>query len=609
MKNTVLETERLILRHWEESDAEECYKYAKDPRVGPPAGWPPHKSVEESRNVIREVLSGDEIYAIVLKETGLPVGSIGLHFNSDLAHGEGEAELGYWIGVPYWGRGLVPEAGRAMLRRGFSDLGLERIWCGYYDGNDKSRRVQEKLGFKYQWTTEDAPVLQMDETRKGHVNCMTKEDWIASRGVAGAAVYVHGQGGSAGEAGRFGPLFPDLDVIGFDYGARTPWEARAEFPGFLASIRKYYKKVVLVANSIGAFFAMSSGAGTPGVLDRAFFISPVVDMEELILGMMDAAGVSEDELKEKGTVETGAGTELSWEYLKYVRETPVEWETPTEILYGSCDELTPFETVKRFAREHGAGLTVMEGGEHWFHTPEQLRFLDQWVKEKYVMDNHITDKEDPVGGTVCVNGRECVIRAEGPEDYRAVEELVRESFWNVYRPGASEHFVIHVLRDDPAFVMELDVVMELDGRLIGQNMFMRTVIDVDGGGTKEVLTMGPICVANDLKRQGYGKALLDRCLEMAASMGFGAVLFEGNIGFYGKCGFDYASKFGIRYHDLPEGADASFFLCKELVPGYLDGVRGVYQTPAGYYVDDGDVEEFDRGFPPREKLKLPGQLF
>ena len=201
------------------------------------------------------------------------------------------------------------------------------------------------------------------------------------------------------------------------------------------------------------------------------------------------------------------------------------------------------------------------------------------------------------------------IRLEQIEDYRAVETLIRESFWNVYRPGCSEHYVIHVLRSDPAFVPDLDFVMELDGQLIGQNMFMRTVIDADDGRTVPVLTMGPICIAPALKRKGYGKKLLDASLEKAAALGFGAVLFEGNIAFYGKSGFDYASAFGIRYHDLPADADASFFLCKELIPGYLDGITGVYQTPQGYYVDDADVEAFDKGFPPKQKQKLPGQLF
>ncbi len=202
-----------------------------------------------------------------------------------------------------------------------------------------------------------------------------------------------------------------------------------------------------------------------------------------------------------------------------------------------------------------------------------------------------------------------LIRPERPEEYREVENLVRESFWNVYRPGCSEHYVIHVLRDDPAFVRELDFVMEQDGRLIGQNMFMKTVIEADDGREIPVLTMGPIGIIPDLKRQGYGKALLDYSLEKAAELGFGAVLFEGNIDFYGKSGFDYAGRFGIRYHDLPGDADASFFLCKELVPGYLDGITGVYQTPRGYYVDDADVEAFDAEFPPKVKLKLPGQIF
>ena len=202
-----------------------------------------------------------------------------------------------------------------------------------------------------------------------------------------------------------------------------------------------------------------------------------------------------------------------------------------------------------------------------------------------------------------------IIRPEREEDYGEVENLVRESFWNVYRPGCSEHYVIHVLRDDPAFVRKLDFVMEQNGRLIGQNMFMKTIIEADDGREIPVLTMGPICIVPELKRKGYGKALLDYSLEKAAEAGFGAVLFEGNIDFYGKSGFDYARNFDIRYHDLPEGADSSFFLCKELIPGYLDGVTGIYQTPQGYYVDDADIDEFDKGFPPKQKLKLPGQLF
>ncbi len=208
-----------------------------------------------------------------------------------------------------------------------------------------------------------------------------------------------------------------------------------------------------------------------------------------------------------------------------------------------------------------------------------------------------------------MNTENIIIRGEKEEEHREVENLIRESFWNVYRPGCSEHYVIHVLRNDPAFVKELDFVMERDGRIIGQNMFMKTIINADDGRIIPVLTMGPICITPDLKRKGYGKILLDHSLEKASALGFGAVLFEGNIGFYGKSGFEYARNFGIRYHDLPEGADDSFFLCKELISGYLDDVTGVYQTPKGYYVEDSDVEEFDKEFPEKKKLKLPGQLF
>ena len=173
----IIKTTRLILRPWEEADAEECYKYAKDPRVGPIAGWPAHKNIEETKDVIRNILMTDETYAIVLKETGLIVGSIALMFKTNLAQKEDEAELGYWIGVPYWGRGLVPEASRELIRHGFEDLHLNRIWCGYYDGNERSKRVQEKLGFKYQRTNKNVYVEQMDETRTDHINLLTKEEW------------------------------------------------------------------------------------------------------------------------------------------------------------------------------------------------------------------------------------------------------------------------------------------------------------------------------------------------------------------------------------------------------------------------------------------------
>ena len=202
-----------------------------------------------------------------------------------------------------------------------------------------------------------------------------------------------------------------------------------------------------------------------------------------------------------------------------------------------------------------------------------------------------------------------VIRLEKKEEYREVENLVRESFWNVYRPGCLEHYVLNQLRNDKDFVPELDFVMEKDGKLIGQNMFMRAVIKADSGKDVPIMTMGPICIINELKRKGYGKMLLDYSLNKAKEFGCGALCFEGNIDFYGKSGFTFANKFGIRYHGLPKGADSSFFLCKELIPGYLAGITGEYATPKGYFVDEKEAEEFDKQFPPKEKLKLPGQIF
>ena len=207
-----------------------------------------------------------------------------------------------------------------------------------------------------------------------------------------------------------------------------------------------------------------------------------------------------------------------------------------------------------------------------------------------------------------MNKNDCIIRLERKEEQREVETLIRESFWNVYRPGCLEHYVIHVLREDPAFVPELNFVMEQGGRIIGQNMFMRACIRADDGRDVPIMTMGPICISPELQRQGYGKLLLDHSLEQAARLGCGALCFEGNIRFYGKSGFTYGREFGLRYRGLPEGADDAFFLCRELIPGYLRDVRGEYGPPEGYYVEEAAAESFDRQFPPKEKLVLPGQL-
>lgn len=194
-------------------------------------------------------------------------------------------------------------------------------------------------------------------------------------------VYVHGQGGSANEAEHYRPLFEGREVIGFDYRAQTPWEAREEFPRFFDRLRAEHDSTVLIANSIGAFFSMTALSAKQ--VDRALFISPVVDMEALIAGMMARANVSEAELRTRREIRTDSGETLSWDWLCDVRSHPLRWTVPTRILYGERDFLTPFETMSRFASKIGAPLTVMPGGEHWFHTPEQMAFLDAWIGEAF----------------------------------------------------------------------------------------------------------------------------------------------------------------------------------------------------------------------------------
>ena len=190
-------------------------------------------------------------------------------------------------------------------------------------------------------------------------------------------LYVHGKGGSAAEAEFYEDIFTECAVLGFDYKAETPWESIGEFQAEAKSLLAEYDDIILVANSIGAYFSLLSLADMP--IEKAYFISPIANMEKLILDMMQWSGVTEDELQEKGVIATEFGEDLSWEYLTWVRSHPVSWHILTEILYGSEDNLQSMDTVKAFAAGCGAGLTVMEHGEHWFHTEEQLRFLREWL--------------------------------------------------------------------------------------------------------------------------------------------------------------------------------------------------------------------------------------
>jgi len=194
-----------------------------------------------------------------------------------------------------------------------------------------------------------------------------------------AVIYIHGKGGDAGEAAHYIPLFSDCDVIGLNYAAQFPWEAKEEFPLLFDSICQNYKSVEIIANSIGAFFAMNSLSEKK--IERAYFISPIVNMERLIGDMMQWANVTEEELQTKKEIETSFGETLSWEYLSYVRKNPVTWAISTYILYGEKDHLSSYETISEFAKQNNATLTVMRNGEHWFHTEEEMQFLDDWIRQ------------------------------------------------------------------------------------------------------------------------------------------------------------------------------------------------------------------------------------
>ena len=198
--------------------------------------------------------------------------------------------------------------------------------------------------------------------------------------VKDTVLYIHGKGGSAAECEHYRPLFPNCEVFGLDYQTFTPWETGPEIRAAAEKLKDECANIILIANSIGAYFSMSAGIG--GMIREAYFISPIVDMERLIGDMMKWAGVTETELKSKGVIHTEFGEDLSWNYLCYVRSHPIRWDVPTQILYGKNDNLTSYETVHAFAEKHNAVLTVMEGGEHWFHTEKQMQFLDDWIRKR-----------------------------------------------------------------------------------------------------------------------------------------------------------------------------------------------------------------------------------
>ena len=278
---------------------------------------------------------------------------------------DGMTEIGYGILEDYQGRGYAAEAVDAAVAWALRQPAVTRVEAETEPDNRASQRVLEKCGFLPTGTSgEEGPRF-----------CRRRFD-----GMKDAVFYIHGKGGSAAECAHYRPLFPDCEVLGLDYQAFTPWETGAEIHAAAEALKAEYRSITLIANSIGAFFSMCAGIDT--LIQKAYFISPVVDMEKLICDMMARAHVTEAELQSRGTVQTAFGEDLSWDWLRYVRAHPIGWTAPTRILYGSRDNLTTLDTIRAFAEKHNASLTVMEGGEHWFHTEEQMRFLDEWIRRE-----------------------------------------------------------------------------------------------------------------------------------------------------------------------------------------------------------------------------------
>lgn len=355
-----------------------------------------------------------------------------------------------------------------------------------------------------------------------------------------SVIYIHGKGGSAAESEHYKPLFPGCDVIGLDYKTFTPWETGKEIHAAVGELKNKYDQIILISNSIGAFFSMN--ADIDGLIQRAYFISPVIDMEKLIADMMTWANVTEEELQRQGVIPTDFGENLSWDYLCYVRDHPVEWNVPTDILYGSRDELTSYDTISTFAEKHNADLTVMENGEHWFRTEEQMRFLDDWIKSGSVYGyGGVPNEKKTESGT---------IRFAEYEDLESVNILRKQvndlhviGKPEVFKEGFSEELrdYIYSIFDDP---LKKIVVYEIDGVVRSfavlnhitkpetPFMYVRDYLDID-----------EFCVDETFRRKGLATEMIDFIRIYAGNEGFDRIelnMWEFNKGaleFYESAGF------------------------------------------------------------------------
>lgn len=280
---------------------------------------------------------------------------------------DGSTEISYGVAENYQGHGYATEAVSALADWAFKQPGVSSVVAETEESNIASQKVLKKAGF--------IPMGKAGEEGPLFIRKSTHSAFHLQKLV----IYIHGKGGSASETKHYMSFFPDCKVVGFNYKSETPWQAVKEFPEYYDTVSKGFDCVYLIANSIGAYYSLCSLAEKS--IKKAYFISPIVDMERLIFDMMMLTGVSASELREKKEIPTSFGEMLSWKYLKWVREHPALWKIPTKILYGGKDNLQSLETINSFAERYRADVTVMPDGEHWFHTDEQMRFLDDWIKK------------------------------------------------------------------------------------------------------------------------------------------------------------------------------------------------------------------------------------
>ncbi len=392
MKDMILETERLIITEFTPDMAQVVQENSVDDdnkRFVPDEVW---ETADEAEETLRFLISqygsfdGPLVYPVIVKTANANVGYVQL-----CPIGDGKWEIGYHIAKKYTGSGYATEAVRAFLPFMARRLNIGEIYGICLAENKASLAVMKKCGFKnvfggiglYQGKEREI-VKTVWKYKELSAELAKKEREAATKYIEKVSkklvIYIHGKGGSAAEAAHYVPLFPNCRVIGFDYKSETPWTAKTEFAEYFDAVSQGCDAVFLIANSIGAYFSLCSLGGKE--IEKAFFISPVVNMEKLIADMMLWANVSEQELKERQKIPTSFGETLSYEYLEWVRNNPVSWDTPTAILHGGGDNLQSLETINAFAEKCGAAVTVMENGEHWFHTEEQMQFLDKWLKEQ-----------------------------------------------------------------------------------------------------------------------------------------------------------------------------------------------------------------------------------